>query len=340
MNPTILRSARCARAFAVVVLHALALSACADDSTITAPRVPRAPQLGIGPTMTVTNTSGGTVEGSLRWAVAYAGAYGTVQFAPALAGKTITLDSTLHIRGADLIIEGPADKGITLSGGGKRRVMQIDEGAKLINVTVRDGADSLMAAGILATGNLILEHTTVSRNTAPNAAGIYLAGTGTFTNSTIANNSASGIGSGLSFTNFSMVTLVNTTLSGNGPAPAMSSHYRGNYTPLVVLRNSLIAGNTQGCNASTGFAFEGMNLSDDTTCGTGPRMLVTDAKLDRFGDNGGPTPTMSLRADSPAVNGGADCSVAVDQRYVARDAACDIGAFELATVRRGRGGRP
>ena len=337
MNRIIHRSVR--RALAVA-LPALVLSACADESAVTAPGLPRAPQLGIGPTVIVTNTSGGTSQGSLRWAVANAGAYGTVRFDPSVAGKTITLDSTLHIRGVDLIIEGPADKGITLSGGGKRRVMEIDEGAKLVNVTVRDGADSIMAAGILATGNLILENTTVWRNSAPNAAGIYLAGAGTFTNSTIADNSATGIGSGLSFTNFSAVTLINTTLNGNGPAPAVSSHYRGSYTPVVVLRNSIVAGNTQGCNASTGFAYEGMNLSYDTTCGTSPRMLVTDAKLDRFGDNGGPTPTTSLRADSPAVNGGADCSVTVDQRYVSRDATCDIGAFEFTGTRRGKGGRP
>ena len=38
---------------------------------------------------------------------------------------------------------------------------------------------------------------------------------------------------------------------------------------------------------------------------------------------------MSLDRTSPAINAGQNCSVAVDQRYVSRDAACDIGAYEF-----------
>jgi hypothetical protein len=46
-------------------------------------------------------------------------------------------------------------------------------------------------------------------------------------------------------------------------------------------------------------------------------------------DNGGPTPTESFSPQSPALNAGVNCSVTVDQRYVARGTSCDIGAFEF-----------
>jgi len=53
--------------------------------------------------------------------------------------------------------------------------------------------------------------------------------------------------------------------------------------------------------------------------------------LQPLADNGGPTPTHALVAGSPAINvDGAPCSVTTDQRYAARDARCDAGAFEFA----------
>src|SRR6185503_3832676 len=52
-------------------------------------------------------------------------------------------------------------------------------------------------------------------------------------------------------------------------------------------------------------------------------------KLAPLGDNGGPTPTHAIGAGSPAVGVGTSCNVAVDQRYVPRDAQCDLGAYEF-----------
>lgn len=49
-------------------------------------------------------------------------------------------------------------------------------------------------------------------------------------------------------------------------------------------------------------------------------------------NNGGPTQTMSFDPRSPALNGTPGCTVTVDQRYVPRDAICDIGAFEFTDV--------
>jgi len=52
--------------------------------------------------------------------------------------------------------------------------------------------------------------------------------------------------------------------------------------------------------------------------------------LGPLADNGGPTLTHALLAGSPAIDP-ADTAVrpATDQSGVARDAACDVGAFEF-----------
>ena len=326
------------RATLVSALMVPAIVACADESSPTAPVLPTRPNLGIGAVVTVTNTSGGTVTGSLRWAVNTAGVYGAIAFAPSLAGATITLDSTIHTT-KYLYFEGPKEKGITLSGGGNVRVMQIDQGAWLSNLNITKGADPIMAAGILATGGeLTVQNTAVFDNRAPNAAGIYLDGVATFTNSTVAQNIASGIGSGISYTNRSQVTLINTTVHGNGPAPGIASHFRGDYTPVVYLQNSIIAGNSnQNCYTQFGFVYQGRNLSDDTSCGDASKLLIADAMLGALGDNGGPSLTIPIQRQSPAYNAATNCTVTVDQRHAPRDANCDIGAFELTSGKWSRG---
>lgn len=316
------------------------LAACADESIPTGPVLPARPNLGIGAFVTVTNASGGTGTGSLRWAVATAGDQGGIAFDPSLAGATITLDSTIHTS-KFLYFEGPKEKGITLSGGGKVRVMHFEQGAWLSNLNITSGADPVMAAGILAIGSeLTLQNTTVFDNRAPNAAGVYVDGVATFVNSTVARNTASGIGSGISYTNRSQITLVNVTVTGNGPAPGIASHYRGDYTPVVYLNNSIIAGNSnQNCYTLFGFVYLGRSLSNDASCGDASKVLIADPKLGELADNGGPSATIALQRQSPAVNAATNCVVTVDQRHAPRDASCDIGAFELTSGKFGRGRR-
>jgi hypothetical protein len=56
-------------------------------------------------------------------------------------------------------------------------------------------------------------------------------------------------------------------------------------------------------------------------------MPVANPLLGPLAPNGGQTNTHALAPTSPAINGGAGCST-TDQRGVARDGVCDIGAFE------------
>ncbi|MBD2767508.1 hypothetical protein IC235_06335 [Hymenobacter sp. BT664] len=75
---------------------------------------------------------------------------------------------------------------------------------------------------------------------------------------------------------------------------------------------------------------------NDTPCFPRPvvvnsnTMPVIDPRLSPPASNGGPTRTMALQANSPAINAGSGCP-ATDQRGLARVGACDIGAYEFST---------
>src|SRR5258706_8142366 len=82
----------------------------------------------------------------------------------------------------------------------------------------------------------------------------------------------------------------------------------------------------------------GYNMSSDASCPftQATDLNSTDAMLGPLADNGGPTDTQAPGAFSPAIDrvSVADCSVAADQRGVARPqgGACDVGAAESSAV--------
>jgi len=114
---------------ALSFLGLVALGACADE--VVAPRnpsalAPRAAALaGEWVSVTVTNTSGGTEVGSLRWAaaqVAAGGGGGSIWIDAKIAGDTIALDAELKLANT-VYIYGSADDGITISGKDQHRVI-------------------------------------------------------------------------------------------------------------------------------------------------------------------------------------------------------------------------
>jgi parallel beta helix pectate lyase-like protein len=311
-----------------------ALGACTDnEQSVTAPfSRPNKPSLAVGDVITVTNTKGTKEAGSLRWAVAQATGGEVIRFDSKIAGTTITLDSTLVISNY-VTIEGPADKGITISGGGKGRVIEVSKmtlgmpATKLLNVSITGG--KLVdggGAGIRAWSPLTLEHSTVWGNDAVGPAAILGIEYGqlTLVNSTVSGNTSSGGYAAIVAGAFA--TIVNSTIAYNT--------YSGIYVPYlsaVTLSNSIIANNGFGgnCSFDDNVTYSGMNLSNDVTCGDETQMLIADPKLDVLRNNGGPSMTHALSLQSPAFNAfPAGCGVAVDQRYTPRDAYCDLGAFE------------
>ena len=307
-----------------------ALGACADDLPPTAPAAPLKPNFGIGPIITVTNTSGGTGTGSLRWAVRQATVLSVVLFDPALAGATITLDSTLQV-GPEVTIEGPQTKGITIAGGGTTGVVALAGGAGLRNVTIT-GGKGCVGGGIVAwNGHVTIEHTTVAGNRVECydalGGGIY-ADSLTLINSTVTGNWSRLWAGGIFYRRH--LTMINSTVTHNTAGSGQAGGIDSNNQSTGVLRNSIIALNSGlNCQAWAVLTYQGRNLTDNGTCGSSPAMLIGDPLLGELADNGGPSKTRAFAFNSPALNAGASCSVTADQRYVPRDAKCDLGAFEF-----------
>src|SRR5687767_4662794 len=135
MHTVASRVAHWSRAFLVAALAALV--GCSDDDPV-APKTLHTPKAAVRgldtPEVMVTNTSGGTDVGSLRWAakqVELTG--GLILVDSTLGGKTITLDAGLDLK-LPTIISGPRT-GITISGKDQFRLILARSALALENVT-------------------------------------------------------------------------------------------------------------------------------------------------------------------------------------------------------------
>jgi Right handed beta helix region len=152
------------------------------------------------------------------------------------------------------------------------------------------------------------------------------------------------------------LTIVNSTISDNGGAGLLAAsapavrvtnstivrNQRGlvstisESTPAVInYVNSLIAQNGVDCVSGVGLLVsEGFNLDSDGTCATeAADTTAADPRLGPLADNGGPTQTVALLADSPAINKGNDAlAPEKDQRGFGRNGFSDIGAFEFGGI--------
>lgn len=182
--------------------------------------------------------------------------------------------------------------------------------------TIADNVSAVRGGGAFAAGRVVASFTnsTVSGNSAPTGGGVLAASTTVLRNVTMAGNRATVTGAGL------------------GVAP----------TIVATVDNSLFADNRlnvagQSCatEGSGTITSRGYNLSDDVSCTSFTNtadQTNTSAGLDlTLADNGGPTLTHALLAGSAAIDAAnpAICAPA-DQRGVAREGTCDIGAVEFA----------
>ena len=158
-------------------------------------------------------------------------------------------------------------------------------------------------------GNLQVQNTTVHGNLAFFGSTIHLAfGTADISFCTVTNNS-SGFSSAALEWGLASLTLRQTILTANQPADSIKR------------------------NCSNKIADATYNLEDANTCGfsTATNLINTDPKLGPLQDNGGPTQTRALAADSPAIdNVRVNTGVIVDQRGFTRPVGpwADIGAYE------------
>ena len=161
---------------------------------------------------------------SLREAISYAAAGGTVTFDAALAGGAITLNGAqLEIFGG-IVVDASAIGGITIDAGGKSRVFYVRGGnaeypAELIGLTVTGGSTFDYGAGIFNDGVLTLVDCVVSGNTS------------------VANRWGSGI------CNYGGLTLTDCAVTGN-TAKYGGGIINGDARSSATLNRCVVSGNT------------------------------------------------------------------------------------------------
>ncbi len=105
---------------------------------------------------------------------------------------------------------------------------------------------------------------------------------------------------------------------------------------LIRLRSSIVATQGKDCGSSVsgtlfGFASVDPNVLGDQTCPDGANDVVGDPLLKPLAANGGPTQTMALKGQSPAIDlVESDLCTATDQRGLPRPSGegCEAGALE------------
>jgi fibronectin-binding autotransporter adhesin len=185
--------------------------------------------------------------------------------------------------------------------------------------------------GIYNSGTLTIIGSTVSNNIAyGETGGIDTAGTTTITNSTVSGNFAFAGANGID--NSGKLTMTSSTDADD------IIHRRVFDSSKATLRNTIVASAGDSCRGDP-ITDGGYNIDNGSTCGFSPEtgsLPNTNPLLDPAGlaDNGGPTKTIALLPESPAVDlvGQDACPPPqIDQRGVERPQgeACDAGAFEL-----------
>lgn len=287
----------------------------------------------------------GDLDVSSEIAVVGAGARATVIDANGLDRAFHVLgDGRLDLLG--LTIEGGA---VTGNGGGIA-VDTANGWLALRQVTVAGNQATGHGGGIFLAGESAIAGSTLANNQAfGKGGGIQVDATGSaeLTNSTLFGNHAGTTGGGLNSEENGESALTEVTIVGNS-ATTNGGGVVGKSTPFLsfsvpVLERSIVADNSAGsdpdCSGIVGSA--GHNLvaiacsgyDGDPTDLTGTAGVPLAAGLGSFGDQGGPTDTVALLADSPAVDAADSCSDS-DQRGVGRPVgeACDLGAVEYTAA--------
>lgn len=213
--------------------------------------------------------------------------------------------------------------------------------------------------------NLEISYDTFHGNQALRQGGalwLYILGHGEITNTTLESNSTSApyntVGQGgAAAINLGIFDITNTVFANNHAAyQAGALHGGGDGDPdrAITLSNTIFFNNTlneqdlpsetrwQGYHTNRPMVDGGQNIqypqykptyNNDVNNNITANPIYTDPLLLPLGSNGGWNQTMALQAASPAVNAGnpATCP-GDDQRGYPREAACDIGAYELGSV--------
>ena len=160
------------------------------------------------------------------------------------------------------------------------------------------------------------------------AGGIINYSVATINNSTISDNSGD---KGGGIVNVNIVIINSSTLLDNSANSSGGGIFN---VGTATFNNSIIANSSSGGDCANVAPTFNNSLVEDGSCSiSGMGNLTGDPMLGPLADNGGTTLTHALLAGSPAIgNGNPVTCLPTDQRGFLRDAACDIGAYELDGV--------
>jgi hypothetical protein len=302
--------------------------------------------------VTTSNDSG---PGSLRQALVDAADMtgpDTINFSPALSGQTVAFSPT-KLAGTEnesgYVIDDLAGvtidastlpAGLTLTRGNTSvngRAFHLRTGSLTLKaMTFRNcGGEFVHGGAIYSTGALFVDRCTLAGNSSGGANGgaIYNDnGSVVITQSTLSDNVGS---SGGAIYNDGALTLRHCTIANN------NAGIRGGGIQMekaMTIENSIVAGNTARLGGDiynsepltrvgTSIVPSLLHASAGLT-GSGS-ILIVDPLLTGLAANGGPTRTMGLQSNSPAIHAAVGSAITSDQRGSAVSGIPDIGAFEL-----------
>ncbi|MEM7706304.1 MAG: right-handed parallel beta-helix repeat-containing protein [Pseudomonadota bacterium] len=232
-----------------------------------------------------------------------------------------------------------------------RSIISSNQGRGVIaafRVTVEDSfIDSNISAsrdgGGIRASVATIRRTTISRNTAPNGAGVFIElPLGSFDslieNSTISSNSVplTGRGAAVSVSSGVVLTMNHVTIARNTAFGGAAIDNEGR----IVASNSILSATNNVCRGSP-LVTAGGNIDSSTSCrldlevGDIENISLAELALLQLGDNGGIAPTHLLGAQSVALEHGQTLNCADrDQLGNPRDALrCDAGALQLSMMR-------
>ncbi|MDX6637428.1 MAG: hypothetical protein QOJ01_939 [Solirubrobacterales bacterium] len=213
--------------------------------------------------------------------------------------------------------------------------------------TSTSGGGGVYLGGDVGANTAAFRNSTISRNTdtdtGPNGGGggVFVANftnsTFTFTNSTFAGNSANGYGGAIFVYQAGGINLSYSTVTGNtANADADATGHGGGLAGGdITAGNSIVDLNFDASLAAPlpdcalGASVTDGVISQDGGCVGSHNRMTTDPKLGALKANGGPTKTVAIAKQSPAVNHGTKPAPKRDQRGKKRDNKPDIGAYEL-----------
>lgn len=263
-------------------------------------------------------------------------------------------DSTVSI--SDTLIQGNTSEDECEFGSAGGGICSVNSVLTINNSSILENGSSVGGGVSISGGNLTINNSNVSSNNATNYGGAIHIQDGTvwLNNSTLEGNTISShdhVGDasvvGRVSPDSSIINIVNSTISNNtGGVSALSGP--------VYIKNTILFNNTNyldrtvnciGLIVSGGYNIDG-DLDGSPSCGfssTGDQSGINPMfETGLLADNGGPTQTIALSAESPArdaipVSACVDfdeVSVSTDQRGVTRadgvfaGSNCDIGAYE------------